>query len=204
MTLTLLHTAQVHVARFDALRDRIAPGAVLAHIVAPDWLEDARRDGITPALTDRLRDAIDGADGPVICTCTTLGDTAERLGAIRIDRPLMREAARIGGRVAMAYALSSTLDPSRALFAAEAGRDPDLMIDLTAHWPLFEGGDEQGFERAIADGIRQAIAGQQIDAVVLAQASMAGAADHLGDLGIPVLASPELALRYGLGIGTTG
>jgi hypothetical protein len=204
MTLTLLHTAQVHVARFDALRDRIAPGAVLKHIVAPDWLEDARRNGITPALTDRLRDAIGGADGPVICTCTTLGDTAERLGAIRIDRPLMRQAARIGGRVAMAYALSSTLDPSRALFAAEAGRDPDLMIDLTAHWPLFEGGDEHGFERAIADGIRQAIAGQQIDAVVLAQASMAGTADHLGDLGIPVLASPELALRYGLGIGTTG
>ena len=204
MTLTLLHTAQVHAARFDALRDRIAPGAVLKHIVAPDWLEDARRDGITPALTDRLRDAIDGAEGPVICTCSTLGDAAESLGAIRIDRPLMRQAARIGRRVAMAYALSSTLDPSRALFADEAGRDPDLMIDLTAHWPLFEGGNEQGFERAIADGIRQAIAGQQIDAVVLAQASMAGAADHLGDLGIPVLASPELALRYGLGIGTTG
>ena len=204
MTLTLLHTAQVHVARFDALRDRIAPGAVLAHIVAPDWLEDARRDGITPALTDRLRDAIDGAEGPVICTCSTLGDAAESLGAIRIDRPLMRQAARIGRRVAMAYALSSTLDPSRALFADEAGRDPDLMIDLTAHWPLFEGGNEQGFERAIADGIRQAIAGQQIDAVVLAQASMAGAADHLGDMGIPVLASPELALRYGLRIGTTG
>lgn len=199
MTLRLIHTAQVHVQTFDALRDRIAPGAALDHVVRPDWLARARQEGVTADLTEEIAKAIQGADGPVVCTCTTLGETAAGLGAIRIDQPMMRAAAKGGGPVLMAYALDSTRVPSRALLLAEGGTEDRLeMLDLTHHWPLFESGDTAAFEQAIAAAIRARVTQGGVSTVVLAQASMAGAADLLGDLGLPVLSSPESALRAGL------
>jgi len=199
MTLTLLHTADVHVRAFDALRDRIAPKATLRHVVQEDWLEEARLSGITPDLEARMADVIARAEGPVICTCTTLGPAAAALGAVRIDQPMMREAAQIGGVAIMAYALESTRDPSRDLFLAEGGQAKLLrMLDLTAAWPRFEAGEISAFHHAIALEVRTNYAAFGGDVIVLAQASMAGAAHLLGDLPVPVLSSPELALRSGL------
>lgn len=206
MRLTLIHTAAVHVASFDALRDRIAPGAILHHIVQEDWLAEARERGVSMALETRLRDVVAATDGPVICTCTTLGPAAARQGAIRIDTPMMEAAVAIGGTAVMAYALASTEAPSRDLFLASGGAADRLrMLDLTAHWPLFEVGQTAAFHQALAGAIRADRAAQGGDVVILAQASMAGAAEMLADLGVPVLSSPEMALRAGLqAIGTTG
>jgi hypothetical protein len=47
----------------------------------------------------------------------------------------------------------------------------------------------------IANDIRQATAQQPFDAVILAEASMAGAAAMLADLGILVLATPAIAMQ---------
>lgn len=197
MALTLLHTAQVHVDTFDRLRDRIAPGTQLNHMVHPELLEAALKSGVTPEIEARLAALLSRAPGRIICTCTTLGEAAARHGAIRIDQPMMRAAARSGGRVLTAYALTSTLAPSRALFLAEGGAADDLdLLDLTALWPLFQMGQTGAFHDAIADAVRQTVDGHA--AVVLAQASMAGAADALADLGTPVLTSPEMALRAAL------
>ena len=64
---------------------------------------------------------------------------------------------------------------------------------------LFEAGETEAFAAVIAGEVRKVIeSGREIGCVVLAQVSMAGAAELLGDLGVPVLASPELALRAGL------
>lgn len=194
--LRFLHTAQVHVDTFNTLRDRIAPGAALSHAVHPELLEQAQ-GGITPALETRIADLIAGK-GTIICTCTTIGEVAADYGAIRIDQPMMRAAAGLG-RVLMVYALASTRAASRDLFLAQGGRgDQVQMLDLTAHWSLFADGDVTGFHRAIADAVRAAPF--KYDAVVLAQASMAGAADMLTDLPVSVLTSPEMALRAGLGL----
>lgn len=206
MRLTLIHTATVHVASFDALRDRIAPGAVLHHIVQEDWLAEARARGVSTELVTRLRDIVAAADGPVICTCTTLGPAAARQGAIRIDTPMMEAAVAIGGTALMAYALASTETPSRELFLSSGGSADRLrMLDLSAHWPLFEVGQTLAFHEALASAIRADHAARGGDVVILAQASMAGAAELLADLDVPVLSSPEMALRAGLqAMGTTG
>ena len=93
--LRLLHTSPVHVARFDRIRDRIAPDLLLDHLVREDWLDRARRSGID----DILKGEIAAEIGPLtLCTCSTLGPIAEELGAHRIDRPMMRAAAQSGGR----------------------------------------------------------------------------------------------------------
>ncbi|OWU85581.1 hypothetical protein ATO6_01200 [Oceanicola sp. 22II-s10i] len=203
MTLTLLHTAEAHVATFSALRDRIAPGAALNQHVRADWLAEARDRGVSSDLAARLDRFIRAAPGPVICTCTTLGPAAEAAGAIRIDRPMMQAAALHDGRIVMAYALSSTLAPSRDLLAEYAAHDRIAPLDLTAHWPLFESDARDQFLDAIAGGIRAEVAATGAGCVVLAQASMAGAKALLTDLPCPVLASPELALRAGLHMSMT-
>lgn len=202
MTLTLLHTAQMHCATFDALRDRIAPGVKLRHVVRSNWLDRAQ-NGIDASLAAKIRHEIGHAQGPVICTCTTLGPVAAEAGAIRVDWPMMRHAAISGGDILMAYCLDSTWQPSLSLLdAALAEMDTPAKVHplkLTQYWPLFEAGETSAFAAVIAGEIRQAV-GQlpSRGSVVLAQVSMAGAAPLLADLGLPVLSSPELALRAGL------
>ena len=200
--LTLLHTAEAHRATFDALWDRVAPGAALTHLVRTDWLMRAQ-GGVGEDVQSEMAHAVAAAEGAVICTCTTLGPVAAKLGAIRIDQPMMAEAAQIGGPILMAYCLDSTLDPSRELLEAElAVQGTDTVVhplQMRALWPLFEAGERGAFASGIAAEIRQAVA--RLDAVacvVLAQASMADAAGLLDDLGVPVLASPERALRAAL------
>lgn len=199
--LTLLHTAEVHRATFDALAARIAPAARLVHLVRPDWLARAQ-GGIGPELDAEITDAIAAAPGPVLCSCTTLGPLAEAAGAIRIDAPMMARAAQADGPVMMAYCLASTLRPSTELLAravTDAGKAPEIRpLDLTDLWGLFEQGDTGGFAHAIAGRIEAALRdAPDTGCVVLAQASMAGAAGYI-EADVPVLGSPETALRAAL------
>lgn len=202
MTLTLLHTAQVHCATFEAIRDKIAPGTPLNQVVRADLLDRAY-DGISPDLEAEITQTIADAAGPVLCTCTTIGPVAEAAGALRIDWPMMQEAAKTGGPILMAYAARSTWQPSLALLerALEQAKTPAQVhpLPLTQYWPLFQAGETDAFTAVIAGEIRQAVPrlGKK-GCVVLAQASMAGAAERLQDLPVPVLSSPESALRAGL------
>ena len=200
--LTFFHTAQVHSETFDALRDRIAPGVVLHHNIRASWLARAQ-GGIDAALAADIRREVSAARQPAICTCTTIGPIAEAAGAVRIDQPMMWAAAETGGPVLMVYCLDSTRQPSRDLLETAmlaAGNDSGVeMLPLTGLWPIFEAGEAGEFAQAIADGVRRHVSeNPSIGCVVLAQASMAGAAALLDDMTIPVLSSPELALRAGL------
>lgn len=202
MTITLLHTAEVHRTAFDALRDRIAPGVTLVHRVRCDFLSRAQSGG-DETLNTEIIEEVSRALGPVLCTCTTIGPIAARAGALRIDAPMMQAAAERGGPVMLAYCLESTLAPSLALLEDaldNAGTPgPVHLLPLTGLWPLFTSDAGDAFPRAIAKAIRVAISeAPDLRTVILAQASMAGAAALLDDLGLPVLASPESALRAAL------
>ncbi len=210
MMLTLLHTAEAHRATFDVIAARIAPGAVLHHVVRPDWLVRAQ-GGIDAELQAEIAEAVGAAAGPVLCSCTTLGPVAGALGAVRIDAPMMAEAARIAsaenGDIVMAYCLDSTRAPSANLLntALEARGHKARVhaLCLAEFWPLFEAGQTGPFHAVIASAIRENIgAAPGASCVVLAQASMAEAAPMMSGLGIPVLTSPEAALRVALGMAT--
>ncbi|MBO9452513.1 hypothetical protein J7426_19735 [Tropicibacter sp. R16_0] len=200
--LTLFHTAEVHRATFDELAQRIAPGARLTHVVRPDWLDRAQ-GGIDVTLSEEIQAEI--ADAPnALCTCTTIADVATQAGAIRVDRPMMEMAAAAGGPVLMAYCLQSTLIPSRDLLKSafqERGQPAAIRaLPLLTLWELFTSGQVDQFAKAIADHIDNAVRlWPDTTAIVLAQASMARAARHVTTT-IPVLSSPELALRRGLGL----
>ena len=201
--ITLLHTAQVHADTFDALRDRIAPDTRLVHLVRPDFLKRAQ-GGIDAALAGDIGAEVRAVSGPVLCTCTTIGAVAADAGAIRIDAPMMQAAAQTGGPVLLVYCLDSTAVPSGDLLRAQMDEADNSAAIASLHlgrfWPLFETGEQDAFRAVIAAAVKAHVADHpDITAVVLAQASMAGAAAMLGDLAMPVFASPELALRAALG-----
>src|SRR5439155_25344419 len=100
----------------------------------------------------------------------------------------------------VAAALASTFEPTIALLrdAARRASAPLEVSELLCEgaWPLFERGDLSGYERAIADALQRSP--DQVDVVVLAQASMAGAAALLPGWRTPLLSSPRLGLEAAL------
>lgn len=200
--LTLFHTAEVHRQTFDALAERIASGAQLSHVVRPDWLERAQ-NGMDTRMRTEIADAVGSAKN-ALCTCTTIGEVAEDAGALRIDWPMMQKAAGSNGPTLLVYCLESTKAPSKALLerAYESiGVKPMVeTLPLTDLWELFEKGSVSEFHRAIAERISDALLTcPGIASVVLAQASMAGTATLIQG-NIPVLSSPETALKAALGL----
>ncbi|MFJ8565677.1 aspartate/glutamate racemase family protein [Streptomyces sp. NPDC093514] len=214
--LLLLHTSPVHVPVFDALRDRDHPGAVLRHLVAPELLDRARTAGpesVIPALRGLLTEAGVGAGvgaqagaeagpGAVLVTCSTIGAAAESLApalgvpVLRVDRPMAAAAVCAGRRIAVLAALESTLAPTRELLAEEAGERPvSIRTHLVAGaWERFEAGDTAGYLARVAEAAGSVTGA---DVIVLAQASMAGAADLVTSR-VPVLSSPAPGLAAGL------
>ncbi|MEV5603535.1 aspartate/glutamate racemase family protein [Streptomyces sp. NPDC052299] len=203
MALALLHTSPVHVPVFDALRDTDHPGTALRHVVREELLTTAAALG-PEAVADEVEAVVadlaaDGADA-VLCTCSTIGAVAEAAGiavgvpVLRVDRPMAAAAVR-AGRVTVLAALASTLEPTRALLAEEAagaglpGADVRTVL-VEGAWDRFTAGDNDGFLDLVADS---ADAVRDADVIVLAQGSMAGAAE-LATTGIPVLSSPRPGL----------
>ncbi|MFB6807499.1 aspartate/glutamate racemase family protein [Streptomyces sp. NPDC056387] len=201
--LTLLHTSPVHVPVFDALRDREHPGAVLRHLVAPELLDRARTQG-PASVAPAVRALLDGSGAPVLVTCSPIGAVAESLApglgvpVLRVDRPMAAEAVRTGLRVAVLATVESTLHPTLALLAEEAGRagrPVSVSADVVPHaWSRFEAGDTAGYLRLVAEA---ADAVTDADVIVLAQASMADAT-LLATTATPVLSSPAPGLRAAL------
>lgn len=209
-TLAMLHTAATHVDTFAGLSESLAPDVPIAHEVRADLLERARIEGADAATVRRdlaaaLRDLVSAGADLVLCTCSTIGGTAESVGAeqgiavLRVDRAMAERAVAIGPGIVIVAALASTVAPTGALLeevAGAAGRTVRLRtVLLEDAWPRFEAGDMEGYLDAVARGI-ESIEGA--DVVVLAQASMAGALARCGELPMPVLSSPRLGVSAAL------
>jgi aspartate/glutamate racemase len=205
-TVAFLHTADVHVFTFSGLLSEVARGAMDVHLVDAELLSDARRHGLDADIEARvlahLRELAVREPGAIVCTCSTLGGSAERLAqeietpVVRIDRPMAESAVAHGGRIALVVAVASTLAPTRQLFeecAANAGSEVTLVdAPCLDAWERFEAGDQAGYLDRVARHVRGLA--DDVDVVVLAPASMAPAADLVGDLSIPILSSPRLAV----------
>jgi Asp/Glu/hydantoin racemase len=206
-SIAFLHTSDAHVPTFRALLAEIEPAAEDVHLVDEELLSDARKRGVDAELERqilrRLRELAVQRPAVIVCTCSTLSGSAEGLArevglpVLRIDRPLAERAVANGGRIAIVATVESTLAPTRALFeecAAQTGSEA-VLIDAPCvdAWQLFERGDHAGYLERVARHVRGLVA-DEVDVIVLAQASMAPIADLVGDLAVPVLSSPRLAV----------
>ncbi|NRF71788.1 Asp/Glu/hydantoin racemase [Aquincola sp. S2] len=206
--LVFLHTAPMHVATFSALLAEVAPQCEAEHVVDESLLADAQRVGADdPALVARVQaamtDAAERGAAAVVCTCSTIGGIAERTPtggrfvALRIDRAMADRAASGGPRVLVVAAVQSTLEPTSALLresAAALDRAIEIRTVLAeGAWARFVAGDRAGYLDTVVRCVREAVG--DADVIVLAQASMAPAAEALQDLGVDVLSSPRLGVQ---------
>jgi hypothetical protein len=209
-TLYFVHTASAHVATFQAIAEAQAPGLQVRHTVVESLLDQARAAGtvntsIRTALGLTLQSLQADIRDVVVCTCSTLGGAAEEEGralglrVLRVDRPMAEAAAVLGGTCLVVACLESTLTPTVALLescAQQAERPLTTRVLLLPHlWPLFTSEELTAFHSAIANAVVAHIAElspeAHIQSVLLAQASMAGAAALCAPvLSVPILASP--------------
>ena len=208
-TIAFLHTSPAHISTFDRLLKELAPSVQTRHIVAEAYLDEARLNGVTPDLaeriTKRLLDAATEAN-VVICTCSTIGSvatTADQLSdkpILRVDQPMAERAVMLGKRIVIAATLADTLIPTRTLIeeAALAAKRSVTLNEAVAEnaWPFFEQGNMKDYCAAIAEMLRTIA--PYCDLVVLAQASMAPAAELCPQVAIPILSSPRLAIENAL------
>ncbi len=200
-----LHTAESNIAVFEkALLATGLKGVELSHMVRPDLLSDAERQGgLTDSIAQRtmnmLQELSEGVDA-VLLTCSTLGPSADALAeksvkpVLRVDAALASEAVRNGGEVVALCAVETTIAPTRELFdrvARATGAKVDVQL-VQGAWDIFKSGDNQAYLQMVADAAHLAIQNGATK-VALAQASMA-AAIELMPKESPVLDSPQQGL----------
>jgi len=191
----------------------VAPDLKASHLVREDLLADAQREGTAGApliarIEKAMKDAGAGGAAVVVCTCSTIGGVAEAMDpgtgfkAARIDRAMADQAVGDGRPVLLVAALEGTLGPTRSLLQTSAerlGTSPHIeTLVVEQAWQHFLSGEQARYIQAIVDAVVAANAASCI--VVLAQASMAPAAQVLAARGITALSSPRPGVEHAVAL----
>jgi len=186
------------------------PDVEVFHMVDESLIQDTIRAGRLRGITiRRLLGQIASAEAAgadvVMVTCSSIGpgvalaQSLFDLPVVRIDEAMAEEAVRKGTRIGVAATLRTTLEPTIELLktkAAQAGREIEVVESLTdGAFEAVLAGDVATHDRILADALVRDL--HDVDLIVLAQASMARVVNEMpaGALDVPVLSSPELAVR---------
>lgn len=208
MRIAFIHTVGFLV---DIFRQRAAaelPGTDCFHILNESLLQDLLRGAPKPLVYRRVVGQIvlaaEAGAELIAVTCSSTSpavNIARQIVAqpvLKIDDPMMAEAARSGGRVGLLCTATSTVEPSSALLAAHAaaqGRAVQAVprVEAEAYTALMAG--DRARHDAIVGQAARALAAE-VDVLVLAQASLARLRDDIAAaVACPVLASPDLLMR---------
>ncbi|KAA9108142.1 aspartate/glutamate racemase family protein [Microbacterium rhizomatis] len=198
--IAFLHTGAVVIAPVMALASDLLPGATTVNYlddkIVADLGDPARADSVPERLTDLVKAARSAGADAVMLTCSSISHYAAPMSAelgipvLRIDEAMADEAVATGPRIAVLATLATTLRPTLALIAERAelaGADPELTSEVVdGAFAAVSSGDRATHDRLVAAAIERVAAGA--DVVVLAQASMASAADA-AHVAVPVLTS---------------
>lgn len=204
--ISFLHTGAVVIPTFAELAASHLPGVEVQHLLDDKIVADLGTDPGGRHVADRLgtlgRTAVAAGAEALVFSCSSIsqyaGPLQEELGipVLRIDEAMADRAVATGRSIAVIATLPTTLAPTAALLRERADLT-GVRIKLTE--VLVEGafaavssGDRAQHDALVAAAVREQT--ERNDVVVLAQASMAGAAADL-DGDVPVLTSPELGIR---------
>lgn len=144
-----------------------------------------------------------GADA-VLVTCSSIGPAitvAQSLfdfPVLRIDEAMAEIVVSRARIIGVLATVRTTLDPTCALLrekAAQAGRTIELIECLCEEaFPAVLAGDTETHDRILCEALTERMDG--VDAIVLAQASMARVVATIDPIALPapVFSSPELAV----------
>jgi Asp/Glu/hydantoin racemase len=205
-----IHTSHVLIPLFTELSRREMPDVELFHMVDESLIKNTIREQKLTNTTIRrvlamVQSANEGGADAVVVTCSSIGPAASlarRLydfPVIRVDEAMAECAVRTGRRIGVAATLRTTLEPTVALLrekALDAHREVELTESLCeGAFEAVIAGDTATHDRVLSESLIRLLS--EVDVVVLAQASMARVVQKLpaGAARIPILSSPELAVR---------
>ena len=209
--LGLIHTSATLVPVFAALCKEKLPNVDVFNIVDDSLVRGIREAGsITPQISRRVSDYLKSAESggadQILVTCSSIGPAVEAgaklmsVPVLRVDQPMADKAVGTGSRIGVVATLSTTLEPTADLIqrrAATAGKQIELTTKLCeGAFEALMNGDAATHDAKVAAALKEL--SQQVDVIVLAQASMARVVDTLApeDKRVPILASPGIAVDY--------
>ena len=204
-TVVAIHTALPMVEPTKELFSNYLPEVRLINIVDDSLIQDViSANEVTDLVKKRLNSyydsAIDAGADVIFNTCSSVGDIAllakelKSVPLIKIDDAMAEEAVREYNRIGVIATLPTTLGPTVRLlqhFAKKSGKD--IAITEALAKGAFQAvifGDKDKHDRLIIEAARSIA--EDVDAIVLAQGSMARLEEQLATItGKPVLSSPE-------------
>ena len=210
-TLGLVHTSATLVPVFGQLCKEKLPGVNVFNIVDDSLVKGIMAAGsLTAPIARRVAGYLESAElagaDCILVTCSSIGPAVEAAAklagvpVLRVDQPMADKAVRMGTRIGVIATLRTTLEPTADLIARRAAM-AGKAIELTSRlcdgaFDALMSGDAAAHDAKVAGVLKEL--SQQVDVVVLAQASMARVVDGVSaaDRRIPILASPAIAVDY--------
>jgi Asp/Glu/hydantoin racemase len=210
VTLAMLHTSHVLIPTFAQLCKEYLPSTNVFHMVDESLIKNTiAAGGLTASTTRRMAmmvgSAREGGADAVMVTCSSIGPGVKVLRKLfdfpifRIDEAMAEEATHRARRIGVLATLQTTLDPSVQLLR-EAGASNGHGINVVPYlcsgaFDAILAGDTAKHNQIVAQALKDLA--QQVELIVLAQASMAGVIEKLPAemKTVPILSSPELAIR---------
>ncbi|MBL7737953.1 MAG: aspartate/glutamate racemase family protein [Chitinophagaceae bacterium] len=210
-TLGLVHTSATLVPVFAELCSKYLPHVKTFNIVDDSLIKNTIAAGkLMPDTARRVVNyagsAQDAGADYILFTCSSIGPAVEAAAALtkvpvlRVDQPMADKAVQMGKKIGVIATLSTTLEPTSDLVkrrAAVAGKDIVLVSKLCeGAFDALMSGDAATHDKKVGDALKQLV--NEVDVIVLAQASMARVVDTLSeaDRKVPILASPPVAMEY--------
>ena len=210
-TLGLIHTSATLVPMFAELCSKYLPHIKTFNIVDDSLIKNTIACGELTADTSRrvvnyAGSAQDAGADFILFTCSSIGAAVEAAAALtkvpvlRVDQPMADKAVQMGKRIGVIATLPTTLEPTSDLVrrrATAAGKEIVLVSKLCeGAFDALMSGDAATHDKKVGDALRQL--SNEVDVIVLAQASMARVVDTLSEVDkkVPILASPPIAIQH--------
>lgn len=207
-TVVAVYTGQGLADPLKAVFNEILPDCRLINIIDDSLIADVvKSKRVTPAVIRRLlryfaTAAEMGAD-VILNTCSSVGEIVDLgrqvvdIPIVRIDEPMAITAVKQYARIGVIATLPSTLEPTLRLLQDQSlrlGHEVTIVDGLAdgAYDALVNGSPEQHDQRILETALHLK---PQVDAFVLAQASMARMERDLAEATkLPILSSPRLGI----------
>ena len=210
-TLGLVHTSATLVPVFAELCSKYLPGIKVFNIVDDSLIKNTIACGELTASTSKrvvnyAASAQEAGADYILFTCSSIGPAVETAATLtgvpvlRIDQPMADKAVSTGKKIGVIATLSTTLEPTSDLVkrrAIAANKEIELKSVLCeGAFDALMSGDAATHDKKVGDALKQLV--NEVDVIVLAQASMARVVDTLteAEKKVPILASPPIAMEY--------
>jgi Asp/Glu/hydantoin racemase len=206
--LALIHTSPSLTPMFQELCVKLLPGVAIFHMVDESLIKNTIAAGHLEKLTTRrvmmmVESArLAGADA-VLVTCSSIGEAVTMAArvfdfpVVRVDDAMAEKAVTMGPRIGVLATLRTTLEPTTTLVRSKTGDTGVTVIDHLCEgaFEAVMAGDTAKHDAMVSAALLEIQT--RVDVVVLAQASMTRVLGTMepGALKVPVLSSPELAVR---------